>query len=248
MSRLFDDASSQYLETDNAVVSAAPMTLACWGKSDNLTVDQVGVAIIDRSQTLHYWSLRMSGNQSGDPIQFAAQAGISQGFCETSTSYSANTWTHCCGVETSSADRKVFMDALGKGTNTTDVSPSGADRTSVGREGGSTPRFHMSGRVADVLVLKVAATDAEVTNIKNGFLPRRIRPSDVAGYWPIFGKNDPELDWSSNDRDLTVNGATKSDDFPPQRLHPIFDRSYRNRSRGMRRQISKGISTGGFEP
>jgi len=40
MARLFDDAASQFLKNDSAVVTAAPLTMACWFNSDDATKSQ----------------------------------------------------------------------------------------------------------------------------------------------------------------------------------------------------------------
>lgn len=59
MARLFDDASSQYLETDSTVLAAHPFTLACWAKSDDLAVDQVLIFLGDKDVTSHYARIRL---------------------------------------------------------------------------------------------------------------------------------------------------------------------------------------------
>jgi len=246
MPRLFDDASTEFMEKDVAPVTAAPFSMLCWVRSDAASTLQGLMFLGDKDTVNDHWYLSLHSNSRA---RLTASGGGSPNRAQSSTNWTANTWHHITGYEESTTSRAVFVDAGGKGTNTASEVVENSDRISIGRLGDSTPSNYMSGDIADALLLNVVPTDAEVTSIFGGFLPRRIRPKNVKGYWPIHGMNSPETDWSFEGNDLTLSGTVKSTgEAPPQMLHPIFDRSYRNRGRGMRRQISKGVSLGGFEP
>lgn len=246
MPRLFDDASSEFMEKDVAPITAAPFAMMCSVRSNDSSTIQGAMFLGDKDVASERWILLL---WSDGKVRFGAHDGGAVDYAITTASWSQDTWHHITGVEASTTSRSVYLDGANKVSETTSTTPSGADRISIGRLGDSTPSAHMSGDIADALLLNVEPTDAEITNINNGFLPRRIRPKNVKGYWPILGVASPETDWSFEDNDLTLTGTAKSTgDAPPQMLHPIFDRSYRNRGRGMRRQISKGLSLGGYEP
>ena len=144
--RLFDDASFQYLENDSAPVTAAPFTMASWFRSNDATVAQAIMFLGDKDSDLQYWLLRASGATANDPLTFELRAGGGGLSINSGTGYTANVWAHACVVETSATDHSVFIDGGSEGASGLSKEPTGADRISLGRFGGSTPPA--SGRTA----------------------------------------------------------------------------------------------------
>ena len=215
MARLFDDASTEYMEKDAAPVTAYPLTMACWFYSDDAAADQGLMSIIDKDAPDQWLAaLHARGGIAGDPVRASVRAGT-QVNVVTTTGYSVNTWHHACGVFASTTSRDVFIDGDSKGSNTTSSSPSGVDRISVGRQGDSTPGNYMSGRIAEAAVWNVALNDFEIALLATpGITPNRIRPDNLRGYWPVWGLHSPEIDLSGQGNSLTVNGATRADHAP----------------------------------
>ena len=149
MARLFNDATPDWLSINTAAVTAMPLTLACWFNSNDATLTQGLVWLGDKDSDTHMFYLAARGATAGDPIS-AFIYGVSNAEALTSTGYSANTWHHACGVYTSATSRAAYIDGGSKGTNTTSITPSGVDRTSIGRLNRLTPSQAFSGRIAEV--------------------------------------------------------------------------------------------------
>lgn len=219
MARLFDDASNQYLSNSSAVLTAAPITLACWFKSDNITAQQALVSIgktSDRSTFLLY----CRGNVAGDPIGALSQQSAASAVANTTTGYSSGTWHHGCAVFASSTSRAAYIDGGSKGTNSTSVIPLSLDVTDIGALNWSSGRLsYFSGDIAEVGIWNVALTDAEVALLAAGLSPLFIQPANLVSYWPIVGRYSPEID-RIGAANMTVTGATTSDH--PRIVYPTM--------------------------
>lgn len=214
MARSFVRASQQYLEITSAAVTALPCTLACWFRSNDVTVDQMLINVIDPGPgSYHGYNLLAEGSQAGDPINARTRTGAGQAQCRTTTGFTANTWHHACGVFASATDRRAFLNGGGKGTNSLNRDPSGMNRTSIGRT--SNNDDYMSGQVAEAAVWNAALDDVEVLALAKGASPLRVRPLSLVAYWPLWGFHSPEIDlWKGNLTLSVVGGPTLSDHAP----------------------------------
>lgn len=208
MARLFNDASSQVLSTDSAAVTAAPLTMACWFNSDDITVLQVMMYIGDKDvNNLQFFYLAAAGATANDPVRFAAANGSAITNLHTTTGYTANTWYHACGVANSATSRDVYINGGSTANNTTSRVPSGIDRTSIGAGNDSTPANYMSGMIAEAAIWNTNLTAAEVALLAKGVSPFFVRPASLVNYWPLIGRYSPEIDIVGG-TNLTVTGAT----------------------------------------
>lgn len=207
MARLFDDASSEYLEIDQAVVTAYPLTLAAWFYSDSTTIDQALVYVGDKDVGEEMQALRVSGAIGGDPIRaFSFRSGFSSD-AQTTAGYSANTWHHACAVFSAATSRAAYLDGGNKGTDTGNVVIGATyDRTSIGRRGDSTPDAYMSGHIAGAAVWNAALSDDEAAILAKGYSPLFVKPENLVAYWPLVrGLNDRVGGYT-----LTASGTTVS--------------------------------------
>ncbi len=191
MSRLFDDASNEYLLNNTAILSAIPITMACWFNSNDDALAQVLMSIADNASDLHSFYLRLDGAAGGDPIN-AAVAGGGDGLASSSSGFSTNTWHHACGVFTSNTSRAIYLDGGNKGTDATDITPAGLDRFGIGVLVRQNLFGYFSGMIAEAAIWNAALTDAEAASLAAGFSPKLIRPQSLVAYWPLVrGLNDP---------------------------------------------------------
>lgn len=191
MARLFDNGSSEYIEIDQAVVSAEPYTISCWFNTDDLANDQYIVNISDKDAVDNQSGLFAYVSQANDPLaavsydaggaNVALQIGIT-----------ANTWHHGAGVWAANNDRAVFLNG-NKGTDNNARNVANQDRTSIGRAGDSTPSYYMSGAVAEVGIWNVALTDDEVDILAAGYSPLFVRPQSLVFYMPLVRDNDEDI-------------------------------------------------------
>ncbi len=157
----FDDAASQYFESNVIPIAGYPFTVAVWGRPDDVTIAQAAWWSGDKDVANVYFELGFDGVTAGDPAFFRARNTTIRD-AQSTTAFVANVWQHICGVAVSATDRAVFLNAGSKGTSTLSVTAGALDRTTVGRAGDSTPDTYMSGRIADVRVYNRALSDPEV--------------------------------------------------------------------------------------
>lgn len=209
MARLFNDAASDNLETSTLPVSAAPLTMACFFRSDDITIAQDLMAISLVASSDQRFRLIAGGNAAGDPVRANARTTAS-GTADTTTGYSANTWHHAAAVFASTTSRTAYIDGGSKGTNTTSLAPSGMTRFNIGvSQSNPVPSGYLSGDVCEAGIWNAALTDAEILSLAQGMSPRLVRPGSLVGYWRLLGNTSPEVDLISANN-LTVTGAVKS--------------------------------------
>lgn len=211
MARSFTRASTHFLESSAVVVTATPLTMACWFNSDSTTVNQV-VLGIGATVGAHYWNLRPAGAVSGDSLQFVCDAAVAAATAFTTTSYLANTWHHACGVAVSPTSRLVYLDGGGVGTEVTSRTPApgNLNRVSIGRfNAAGVQTDYMSGRIAECAIWNVALSASEVAMLAKGLAPPYIQPGNLKGYWPLWGAHSPEIDLTplASNQLMTVTGA-----------------------------------------
>lgn len=221
MARSFTAASSHYLQRSSAVVSGVPLTMACWFNSSSATLAQFLMSI-GASASEDYFTLVARGDTGGDPMGAAVRSVATSAVANSTTGYSTGVWHHAAAVFTSSTSRAAFLDGGSKGTDATNLTPSGMALTGVGRLSRLTPTGYTSGMIAEAAIWSAALTDAEVASLARGVCPTQIRPASLAAYWPLYGRTDPEPDpWRA--LGLTVTGATAADH--PRVFHPRPRRS-----------------------
>jgi len=193
MARLFDDAASQYLEINQAVIAACPLTIAFWFNSDDVTNNQDALCIAQDDDADRYYSLGPWGNGAGATSVTLFRRKDSTVATATTTSYLANTWHHACAVCAADDDAAMFLDAGGKNTSAVSVVPTGWDRTRIGSSADSSPTNYMSGSLADIAVWSAALTDAEVGLLARGIPPVAILPWHLISYWDLVGDDRDKM-------------------------------------------------------
>jgi hypothetical protein len=217
MARLFNDASTQYLKLDTPVLTAAPLTLACWFNSDDATILQTLVCISPVDSDNDVFRLDARGDLDGDVLHaFTGSASPTGAFALTSAGYTTNTWHHACGVFAAANDRTVYLDGGNSGNNTTSVTPNAASLkgTAIGVLYRQNILGYMSGLLAEVGIWNVGLTAAEVASLAKGFSPLLVRPQSLITYVPILGNLSPEQNLKNASANFTLNGT------PSKAAHP----------------------------
>lgn len=210
MARLFDDASTQYLQHAAAVVSGAPLTMACWFNVNDATINNGLMGIGRQAVDSHYFFMGANGAIGGDPVQVQAR-GTTVAAAVTTAGFSANTWNHAAGVFSAADSRAVYLNGGNKGTNTTSQTPESLDRTTIGAlNNGGSIIVRCSGLIAEAGIWSAALTDAEVASLADGVSPLLVRPESLVAYWPLIGRTSPEIDVVGG-FGMTVTGAVAAE-------------------------------------
>lgn len=221
MARQFDDASQQYLiSAVQAVLISPPISMACWFKSDDITVYQTLVGIIDYSSD-EYYLLAAAGTIANDPVRATTYNGVVSASAVSSTGYSAGTWHHACGVFAATNSRAAYIDGGSKGTNATSVTGVGpVDRFEIGGRvmgGGASKALFMSGAIAEAAIWNGALSDAEAAILAAGFSPLFVKPENLVAYWSLIRDEDQDRVGGWN---LTDNGGPTISTHVPKVLYP----------------------------
>ena len=190
----FVKASSQYLQAPSAVVTAAPLTMACWFYMDmDNTIANTLMSITNAGTqgSVTRFSMFAAGNIAGDPVRIIASNTSGQnGTADTTSGFSNNTWTHACGVFASSTSRTAYINAGSSATNTTSIIPTLLEKTNIGVQflqaaGGTTGTAFANGRIAECGIWDAALTAAEIASLAKGMTCDKVRPQSLVFYAPL---------------------------------------------------------------
>lgn len=178
--RTFVRASNQWISASTAAVSAEPLTLSVWFKTNDLTVNQIPLGLLRADATGGRY-LNLRGATAGDPLAAISFDG-SLGQALSSGSVSSGVWTHGGAVFTSTSSRAVFLNGA-KNTDSTLITGATPDNTLIGAFTSGNSNF--SGELAEAAIWNVALTDDEMASLAAGCSPLRIRPSALVFYAPL---------------------------------------------------------------
>jgi len=207
LSYLFDDASTEYLEVDSAPTTAVPFSMSCWFNSDLAGTAQSMMFLGDSGSGANYFSLIVNN----DRVRAGTRSPAANTSAASANTYSTNTWHHAGGVWTSGTSRDAFLDGGGKGSDTTSSTPTGVNRTSLGRLGDSSAGTYFSGLIAETAIWNAVLTDEEMAILGAGYSPLFVQPQSLIFYAPIIR----DLFDKVGGLTLSLGGSPSVDNHPP---------------------------------
>lgn len=212
MARRFN-GTSDYIEHGAAVVSALPITMACWFYNAQHPIGvSWGLTTIGDSAA----SSRVQLYLSETTLRAITVSTVPSGAEATVDGLKVNQWQHGCGVWASTTDRRVFLNGR-KGTNATSIVLGTPTATTFGARYSSGVRgSFMNGLIDKAAIWNVALDDSEVYLLSRGYYPDQIRRGNLVAYWDMEGQYSPnEIDRIGR-FDGVVNGAKSAiADYPP---------------------------------
>lgn len=162
----FDNANSEYLEVDTAVISKFPMTMCGWINSDDLTINQMIVGVYGTASNTEFIAIGLLGGVAGDPARAIINTVSGNSDARTTVAYSANTWHHVCGVfPAGGTSATVYLDGGNEVTDTGGAPTLALVRTAIGRRASLSPALYVSGFLDDVRIYNRALSRAEVREL-----------------------------------------------------------------------------------
>jgi len=221
MALLFDDAATEYLTMSGAAITAVPLTMACWFKSDSIALTQTLMSIGNNGARGVY-SLRAAGNVASDPIEAIAQDDVGTARAASSAGYRANVWHHAAAVFRATNSRAAYLDGGNKGTNTTSITNPTGDFTTLAAQQRNVVEQYLSGYLAEAAMWSVALSDAEIATLAQGFSPLFIQPQSLVAYWPLVRLNAGGIQRDLIEgNDLTETNTPASADHPQKIFYPM---------------------------
>ena len=166
---LFDDAQSEYLGRNAAVIAGYPLTMEAWFASDDITLAQRVVTLGDTNGK-SVIRLSLYGSAVGDPIYGVAVNAVGAGsHAITTAGYTASTWYHAATIMTNSTTNDAYLNAANKGSDNVNITPAGIDNVRVGAEERTSDpaKNFFSGILDEVRISSTARTVDYLTTCHN---------------------------------------------------------------------------------
>jgi hypothetical protein len=166
-----------------------PFTIACWFYT---TLAGRGLFRI-RETTDRCGELLV--NNSGNVI--FQQIGSSSTTATSSNTFSANTWSHACGVSAAANSRTVYLDGTGTSNTANVATLNNATNIEIGWS-------FFAGRLAECGIWDIALTADDVASLAKGYTCDRVRPESLIFYAPLVRNIQDIIEAKS----LSNSGAT----------------------------------------
>lgn len=223
MSRLFDDAQSEYLKIDQVVLASMPCAYVCWFNADAFVLNHVLMIQCDKDANVDTQIMYINKTNGTFQLRAYQESGVSGGSALSSLALSTSTWHHACAIFASATDRRILTDGANKGTNSTNIAPANLDRTAIGYWATSSPNYYMSGRIAEVAIYDLSGYPGATGSDKADYFEANVLPDLAAAEPPSSYSTGLEAYWSletssledeADGFDLTASGTTFSYEHP----------------------------------
>jgi hypothetical protein len=179
------NGTDQRLNTTSTPVAAAPLTLACWFRADDVTTNRC-LFELATSAGAEGFRLLVAGALAGDPIyaDYILSAGIN---AQTTAGYTANTFHHAAATFPNNTTVTAYLDGGNSATSTGSALNPAPTRINIGaRFLSSSAGLFFDGRIAEVGIWNVALTAAEIASLAKGITCNKIRPQNLVFYAPLI--------------------------------------------------------------
>ena len=170
MARDLERGSSEYLEGDQADATATPISMSALVQTES-TGTGTAIGIVDKDVTNHRFLLLVGRGGGSDSVSAFVDAGGGTSTEAVGGALTVGTPHHIGASFESATSRYSFLDGTKSSQDTGNVTPTGMDRTSIGRSGDSTPSAYFDGLVSEVGIWDVTLTDAEFAWLAKGASP-----------------------------------------------------------------------------
>ena len=205
------DGTDDYVQATN-VITAYPFTFEAWVRPDVVNANQTLVSINNNTSATIFYSLNITNSSKaniriengGTLIDFSSTARLS-----------ANTWVHLAAVFASATDRKIYINGVQDGSNTSSVNFNNTVNNQVlmGVIRTTISTFYLNGKLSDVRIWNTARTAQQIAD---NYQKRLIgNESGLVGYWKLDkGSGTTVTDSTTNANAGTITGAVWDNSEP----------------------------------
>ena len=177
------NGSTQYIHTTGTTITTYPFTLFCYFNPNGVAAECYAFDICNNTAAAIN-GFRMRAASTG-LVRITVGDGSTTSAVSTSTSYSASTWQRMYYVGTSATSRSVYLNNGGVGNDTTNLTPTGINKTYVGVSNLNTVLSNFyAGSLAHITIANVAATATQRAMLESGVHPLQVFGSAIASYVP----------------------------------------------------------------
>lgn len=185
MARTFDGVN-QYLQVGSVPLTRHPLTMACWFKSNDDTIQQAPFSISNHTDvlTLSIHALFVSGSVGGDPVRAQFDGGA---IADTTAGYTAGTWHHAFGAFYGLTNVYALIDGGNQGNGFQGNPQADPDRMSIGAlDWNNAVGTFFDGSIAEVALWDTNLQPAVAALLAEGASPLLVNPEHLICYWPLI--------------------------------------------------------------
>jgi hypothetical protein len=188
--------SSNDLIKASALVSAAPMTFACWATFSSLAADSYLMSITSATSTHNSeFSMLVKTSDSKARCFISNDAGsTTDATAVNATVLSTSTLYHIACVFTSATSRTCYVNGANPVTSAVSVTPGTCDTTCIGASKVNAAYKYSTATIAFPAIWSAALSASEIGSLAEKFGPTRIHPAARVSYARLTGGNNPEPD------------------------------------------------------
>jgi len=117
-------------------------------------------------------------------------------------------WENAAWVRSAQNSREGFQNGTSFSTNTGNPSTTTVDTLHIGVGERTSFIDYFTGHIAECAIFDITLTDQQVKAVSNGVPAFVVSGTKPIGYWPLWGIDEPEPDYSNQNNGI-VTGATK---------------------------------------
>lgn len=183
MARLFDDALTQYLQVNQAIVTAVPFAMSCLCYTDVDNIVQVPMSIVNTGNNTNWWCIALQIDGTVD----AVDCGNTPKSAESTGAITTNTWEPVCAVFASLSDRRIYLrGSKDSNADLQDPGQSGIDAVGIGRNSRKTAYGYFSGRIAAAAIWDLTNWPGATGSDKADNFEAIAVPALAKNYSPLF--------------------------------------------------------------
>lgn len=221
-SRYFNGVDDR-IEITSTPRKQVPLTISAWVKLDNIT-SVGGIVSIEGNVTASTNTGFGLVQVNGEIWAFAQESSTFDKAVNTSA-LAPNVWYHVCGVFRSNTDRQIYINGIGEGSNSTNLTPdvNFVDNIVLGNRAQTVNDQPFAGNIADCRIYDDALTPRQVSDLYNGLDLR----NNLVGQWLINA--DDTLDHSinsNNGKNIGQSSYSLDGPLPSNQLFGKYSRAF----------------------
>lgn len=152
------NGTDQYFSADVASVTDTPITMIAWINPDSIYSYRQFLQLSDKDVGTEWFTLAQS---TSNTVWFWPRCSTTSSGARTESSetISAGSWYQVTGIGASSTSHEARVNNSGSETTTTECTPADIDRTTIGRDGDSSPGSYFEGFLSHIKIYNTVKSD-----------------------------------------------------------------------------------------